>query len=248
MNKTKMLLMAVAALLLTVAAGCTKDEPAIPEKPEKPGEEQPEDEGKDEGKDEPDAPAAMWSNEDLAWVFDMEALPEIRVDVSLDEWNRLLKEYDRDSNTAEYIHCNVEYKGKGEQHYYQDAAIRLRGNTSRRRPEGNGGQMHTSNNTDWHHCHFMINLRKYQKDDDHELHNIRKLHLKWFKDDSDYCRELYCYDLMRRFGIWTACFSSYCRLWIHVEGDSQPAYYGVYSMLEPIDDKFVSRRKELFDG
>ena len=145
MNKTKMLLMAVAALLLTVAAGCTKDEPAIPEKPEKPGEEQPEDEGKDEGKDEPDAPAAMWSNEDLAWVFDMEALPEIRVDVSLDEWNRLLKEYDRDSNTAEYIHCNVEYKGKGEQHYYQDAAIRLRGNTSRRRPEGNGGQMHTSN-------------------------------------------------------------------------------------------------------
>ena len=246
MNKTKMLLMAVAALLLTVAAGCTKDEPAIPEKP---GEEQPEDEGNDdEGKDEPDAPAAMWSNEDLAWVFDMEALPEIRVDVSLDEWNRLLKEYDRDSNTAEYIHCNVEYKGKGEQHYYQDAAIRLRGNTSRRRPEGNGGQMHTSNNTNWHHCHFMINLRKYQKDDDHELHNIRKLHLKWFKDDSDYCRELYCYDLMRRFGIWTACFSSYCRLWIHVEGDSQPAYYGVYSMLEPIDDKFVSRRKELFDG
>ena len=66
-------------------------------------------------------------------------LPEIRVDVSLDEWNRLLKEYDRDSNTAEYIHCNVEYKSKGEQHYYQDAAIRLRGNTSRRRPEGNGG-------------------------------------------------------------------------------------------------------------
>jgi hypothetical protein len=92
----------------------------------------------------------------------------------------------------------------------------------------------------------MLNLRKYQKDDAHELHNIRKLHLKWHKDDRAYCRELYCYDLFRRFGIWTAAYSSYCRLWIHVEGDKEPAYYGVYAMLEAIDDKFVKRRKELF--
>ncbi|MBR5205680.1 MAG: CotH kinase family protein [Alistipes sp.] len=190
----------------------------------------------------------QWYHKDLATVFDMEALPEIHVNVTLDEWNRLLSLYDRNPGTAEYIHCDVEYSSKGETYNFEDAAIRLRGNTSRRRPEGNSGEMHKTNNTDWHHCHFMINLRKYQKDDAHELHNLRKFHLKWFKDDSNYCRELYCYDLMRRFGIWTACYSSYCRLWIHVEGDSKPAYYGVYSMLEPIDDKFVKRREDLFDG
>ena len=176
----------------------------------------------------------------------MSALPEIRISVTEEQWNTLLEAYDRNSATAEYIHCDAEFKSKGETHTFEDAGLRLRGNTSRRRPEGNGGEMHKTDNADWHHCHFMLNLRKYQKDDAHELKNIRKLHLKWHKDDSAYCRELYCYDLFRRFGIWTAAYSSYCRLWIHVEGDSEPAYYGVYEMLEAIDDKYVKRRKELF--
>lgn len=194
----------------------------------------------------PDYPDTGWATGELDWVFDMNAMPEIRIEVSLEEWNRLLKEYDRDSNTIEYIHCDVDFKSKGEHHTFDDAGLRLRGNTSRRRPEGNGGEEHRVNDADWHHCHFMLNLRKYQKDDAHELHNVRKLHLKWFKDDRAYCRELYCFDLFRRFGIWTACYSSYCRLWIHVEGDAQPAYYGVYSMIEAIDDKYVKKRKDLF--
>lgn len=213
--------------------------------------EQPDEEGGDEGENEQtppsdDYPDTSWAADDLAWVFDMEALPEIHVEVSVDEWNRLLSEYDRNSDTNAYIHCDVEFESKGEKYSFDDAGLRLRGNTSRRRPEGNGGEMHKTDNADWHHCHFMINLRKYQKDDAHELYNIRKLHLKWHKDDSAYCRELYCYDLFRRFGIWTAPYSSYCRLWVHVEGDSQPAYYGVYEMLEAIDDKYVKRRKDLF--
>mgnify|MGYP003293197745 CR=1 FL=1 len=194
----------------------------------------------------PDYPSTSWAEGELDWVFDLEALPEIKVEVSVEQWNALLKEYDRDSNTNAYVHCDVEFKSKGETHTFADAGLRLRGNTSRRRPEGNGGEMHRTNDTDWHHCHFMVNLRKYQKDDAHELRGVRKLHLKWFKDDSAYCREVYCYDLFRRFGIWTAPYSSYCRLWIHVEGDTEPAYYGVYELLESIDDKFVKRRKELF--
>ena len=194
----------------------------------------------------PTTPDTSWAEGELAWVFDMNVVPEITINVTQSEWNNLLKAYDQNSNTAEYVHCDAEFKSKGETHYFEDAGLRLRGNTSRRRPEGNGGEMHQTNNTDWHHCHFMLNLRKYQKDDAHELHNVRKLHLKWHKDDSAYCRELYCYDLFRRYGIWTAVYSSYCRLWIHVEGDSQPAYYGVYEMLESIDDKYLKKRKELF--
>ena len=191
----------------------------------------------------PDYPDTGWAAGELDWVFDMNALPEIRISVTEEQWNTLLKEYDRDSNTATYIHCDAEFKSKGETHNFVDAGLRLRGNTSRRRPEGNGGEMHKRDNADWHHCHFMLNLRKFQKDDAHEQHNVRKLHLKWHKDDRAYCRELYCYDLFRRFGIWTAAYSSYCRLWIHVEGDSKAAYYGVYEMIEAIDDKYVKKRK-----
>ena len=204
----------------------------------------------DDGKEEPpiynDYPNTSWAQGELDWVFDMNVLPEIRIEISVDEWNDLLEAYDRDTNTNSNVHCNVNFKSKGEEHDFVDAGLRLRGNTSRRRPEGNGGEMHRTDNTDWHHCHFMINLRKYQKDDAHELHNVRKIHLKWHKDDRAYCRELYCYDLFRRFGIWTAPYSSYCRLWIHVEGDSKPAYYGVYEMIEVIDDKYVKKRKELY--
>ena len=232
--------------------GCDEPEFYLPE--DKPDEEQPENKP-DNGDDKepepeepvnPDYPDTSWAAGELDWVFDMNALPEIRIEVSLSEWNALLEAYDRNSETNTYIHCDAEFRSKGETHNFADAGLRLRGNTSRRRPEGNGGEMHKTNNADWRHCHFMLNLRKFQKDDAHELHNVRKLHLKWHKDDRAYCRELYCYDLFRRFGIWTAAYSSYCRLWIHIEGDSNPAYYGVYEMIEAIDDKYVKKRKELY--
>ena len=178
---------------------CTEDvAPIFPdrpgtEEPEQPGNEEPEQPGNEDP--EPpynsDYPDTSWAAGELDWVFDMNALPEIRIIVSEEQWNNLLKEYDRDSNTAAYIHCDAEFKSKGETHNFEDAGLRLRGNTSRRRPEGNGGEMHKRDNADWHHCHFMLNLRKYQKDDAHELHNVRKLHLKWHKDDRAYCRELY---------------------------------------------------------
>jgi len=92
----------------------------------------------------------------------------------------------------------------------------------------------------------MLNLRKFVKDDAHELGGVRKIHLKWCKDDATYVREMYCYDLFRRFGIETAIRTSYGRLWIHVEGDKQEAYYGVYEMLEAIDETYLKNRKELF--
>ena len=187
-----------------------------------------------------------WVNSDLAWVFDMNALPEIRINVTEEQWNELLMAYDMNSGTNHYIHCDTEFMSKGETYNFDDAGLRLRGNTSRRRPEGYSGELHQRDATRWHHCHFTLNLRKFQKDDAHELRNVRKIYLKWHKDDAAYCRELYCYDLFRRYGVWTAAYSSYCRLWIHVEGDSQPAYYGIYEMIEAIDDKFVKRRKEKF--
>ncbi len=72
------------------------------------------------------------------------------------------------------------------------------------------------------------------------------MNLRWFKDDACYVREVFCYDLFRRSGIWTAANDIYCRLWIHVEGDSKPAYYGVYGMVEPYDNKYLEKREHLF--
>lgn len=182
----------------------------------------------------------------LSYIWDESVIPEITISVSLDEWNRLLSLYDANNNTKEYIHGDITYRKGSETTVINDAGIRLRGNTSRRRPEGFNGETHRKDDTDWHHCHFGINLRKFQKDSDHEIKGIRKFNLKWFKDDACYVRELFCYDLFRRAGIWTAAFDVYCRLWIHVEGDSKPAYYGVYEMIEPYDNKYLEKRETWF--
>lgn len=182
----------------------------------------------------------------LDYIFDLTAIPEIHIKVSLSEWNRFLTLYDQDANTDEYIHCDATFTKNGETHSFTDAGLRMRGNTSRRRPEGNGGQMHQTDNADWHHCHFMINFRKFVKDDAHELGGVRKIHLKWCKDDPTYVREMYCYNLFRRYGIEAGLRTSYGRLWIHVEGDQKEAYFGVYEMLEAVDEQYLKNRLALF--
>ena len=178
----------------------------------------------------------------ITYVWDESVIPEITIHMTKDEWNKLLKRYDEFDHNVDYFHADFTYKKGDEVHFIEDGGVRLRGNTSRRRPEGNRGQDHNSVNPDWHHCHFGINFRKYHKDNDHTINGIRKVNLKWFKDDPCYVRELYSYDLFRRYGIWTAAHDVYCRVWLDIEGDAKPAYYGVYEMIEPVDDKFVEKR------
>lgn len=192
----------------------------------------------------PDDPNAV--SDGRSYIFDLAALPEIHIKVSLDEWNRLLTCFDADQDTDEYIRCDATFTKEGRTHSFTEAGLRLRGNTSRRRPEGNRGEMHQAGKTDWRHVHFMLNLRKFVKDDAHELGGVRKIHLKWCKDDPTYTREMYCYDLFRRYGVQEGILTSYGRLWIQVEGDAQECYYGVYEMLEAIDEEYLEARESYF--
>lgn len=180
------------------------------------------------------------------YVWDDEAIPEVHLSVSLDEWNRLLSLYDANAYTTQYVMAAATFVKDGETTVIDSVGLRLKGNTSRRRPEGGYGQMHQRDNTDWHHAHFGVNLRKYVDDDAHTIQGIRKIHLKWFKDDPAYVREVFCYELFKRAGVWTALRDNYCRLWIHVEGDSREAYYGVYELMEPIDKRYLKDRKDRF--
>lgn len=236
----------ILTFLCAIAIAVTACEPPyiLPSDPEKPENGNNNSEPEPEPDPEPDpAPGpAVISDEGLEYVWDESVIPEIRISISLDQWNALLKRFDENPNNVDYFHCDITYTKGSEVTSIEDAGIRLRGNTSRRRPEGSSGQPHVKDGADWHHCHFGINFRKYNKDKAHTVKGIRKVNLKWFKDDPCYVRELYCYDLFRRYGIWTAAFDVYCRVWVHVEGDSQPAYFGVYEMIEPIDDKFIQKR------
>ena len=124
----------------------------------------------------------------LSYVFDFEAIPEITINFSLDEWNSLLSKYDANNDTKEYVHCDVKYQKGNDIFNIENAGIRLRGNTSRRRPENGTGSHVGDGNADWQHCHFGLNFRKYDKDDNHEIYGIRKINLKWFNNDPTYVR------------------------------------------------------------
>ena len=179
------------------------------------------------------------------YVWQPGALPEIHITVPLDEWNRLLEFYDANPGTKQYIMAShFTFVQNGERTEIDSIGLRLKGNTSRRRPEGSWGQSHSSRRTDWHHVHLGINLRKFHKDDGHTIRGVRKLHLKWFKDDAAYCREVFCYQLFRQAGVWTASHSDYCRLWLRVEGDRTETYYGVYEMIEPVDVNYLKQRDD----
>ena len=180
------------------------------------------------------------------YVWDNDVIPEIHLSVSLNEWNRLLGLYDANAFTTQYVMGALSFVKDGETTVIDSVGIRLKGNTSRRRPEGWYGEMHQRDNTDWHHAHFGVNLRKYVDDDAHTIQGVRKLHLKWFKDDPAYVREMFCFELFKRAGVWTVVRDNYCRLWIHVEGDSREAYFGVYELLEPIDKRYLTDRKAHF--
>lgn len=174
----------------------------------------------------------------------VEGLTEIHLSVPLDQWNALLALYDANHGTKQYVSCDATYRDSEGSVTVKGAGLRLRGNTSRRRPE-NGSGDHVKDNADWAHCHFGLHFDKFSKNDAHRVRDVGKVNLKWFKDDATYVREVYCYDLFSRFGIWTAPHSSYCRLWIKVEGDSDEAYFGVYEKLEALDKHFL---KERIDG
>jgi hypothetical protein len=97
-------------------------------------------------------------------------------------------------------------------------------------------------NPDWHHSHFALDFNQYKPNQ--ELRGLEKMVLKFANNDPTYVREIYGYDLFRRFGVWTAPRASYCRVTIKVNGDATAAYYGVYYMIENGDSDFVKYRKK----
>ena len=217
--------LATIALCCFALFSCTEQEPVLPEE-----EEETQTTLQSDDPDDVDWAAA------IAYIFDQSVIPEIHVSFSEDEWNRLLAFFDQDPDTQEYVKCDVKYKKGNKVTSISSAGIRLKGNTSRCRPYEDGS---------FHHAHFGLDFHKYVKDPAHTIMGLRQLDLKWFKEDPAYVRELYCYDLFRREGVWTAIHDVYSRLWIKV-GNNKEIYYGVYGMKEHIDKNYIRTRKSSF--
>lgn len=176
-------------------------------------------------------------------IFDLQALPSINIKISIDEWNKLLTNFDINPFNEVYVNCDFSFTKDGKSEVLKNCGIRIKGNTSRRRPEGKTGEVHNSTAPDWHHAHFSLDFNHLIPEQ--RFAGLKKLNFKWFKDDSMYAREIYCYDLFKRYGVSTAPRASYCLFELQIE-DEETAFFGVYELLEAVDDVFIKERIQIF--
>lgn len=172
-------------------------------------------------------------------LFDIERVSAVRLLMTTDAWNMLLSNFDTDWFNNVYVPATFVYEQNGITYTVDSVGVRLRGNTSRRRPEGVVGEMHNAQSPDWHHAHFQVKFDEYRKKQ--RFVGCDRVVLKWFKDDAAYCREIYSYDLFRRFGVWMAPRACYTRLSLCIDSE-QEAYFGVYALIEGISKTFLTQR------
>ena len=166
---------------------------------------------------------------DLDYLFDLDAVPEITLTLTESDWNIYLSNFDRWEDNSLYVPAAFSFTKDGITYSRDSVGLRPRGNTTRRRPESDKGQLH-ADGAPFHRAHFGIRFTEYVTGE--RFFGMDRIILKWNATDPAYVREAFCYDLFRRFGVWSAPHASFCRLTIHIKGDSKPVYMGVYTMIE----------------
>lgn len=181
------------------------------------------------------------------YLFDMQALPEITIEVTTEQWNELLHNYDLNRANEECVHANIYFKKYGRTHSLQDIGLRLRGNTTRVRPEGDYGTTHTPG-ANIRRVHFGFRFQKFHKDDPAwTLSGTDRFNLRWAKVDPTYIHEIYGYDLMRRFGVYTTARASFCKVYLKFAEEEKPVYMGISEMFECYDDQYLADHTDYGD-
>ena len=192
-------------------------------------------------------------------IFNPDELGEMVLVIDRSEWNKHLEYCDIDIGHEESVIAKGFYFAKdSKQWFFKDVGFRIRGNTSRRKPQDSAGNYIQS--------HFAIDFEEWLTDEDKAANldkklakSMRGVMLKRFKDDATYSREVYGYNLFRKNKIWVAPRASYTTLKIQIvddldldkDGDIkefETVNYGVYGMIEEIKKRFLAERTEKQGG
>lgn len=180
--------------------------------------------------------------ESLNYIFGTDSVAEITLTIRRAEWDKLCANYDKNPKNEDCVHASFEMKKGGNTWQISDIGMRLRGNTSRRRPQVDDK---------YYQAHFKLKFEEWCDDsgEERKLAGCMKgLNLKRFKEDPAYVREVFGYNYFRRNGIWTAPRAGYAHLFINIEeedGTAKKLDYGVYAMIEEINKQFLKERSEL---
>ncbi len=69
----------------------------------------------------------------LEKVFDLKTLPHFTLSVSVDQWNKLLSDFDQNPKNEEKVKGSLEFEKNGLKTQYPAIGFRIRGNLSRKR-------------------------------------------------------------------------------------------------------------------
>lgn len=180
--------------------------------------------------------------ESLNYIFGTDSVAEITLSISREQWDELCTNYDKNPKNEDCVHADFEMKKGNNTWQISDIGMRLRGNTSRRRPQVDDK---------YYQAHFKLKFEEWLGDsgEERKLAGCMKgLNLKRFKDDPAYVREVFGYNYFRKNGIWTAPRAGYAHLFINIEeenGTAKKLDYGVYAMIEEINKQFLKERSEL---
>lgn len=179
--------------------------------------------------------------ESLNYIFGTDSVAQITLTISREQWDELCTNYDKNPKNEDCVHADFEMKKGNNTWQISDIGMRLRGNTSRRRPQVG---------EEYYQAHFKLKFEEWCDDsgEERKLAGCMKgLNLKRFKEDPAYVREVFGYNYFRRNGIWTAPRAGYAHLFINIEeenGTAKKLDYGVYAMIEEINKQFLKERSE----
>lgn len=188
---------------------------------------------------------------DLLFAHGM--LHEIEIAITQEEWDGLIqdmKNYARTDPsgkglTGNYRKATFIYKGPADDAIIEEVGFRTKGHYTRPIPEDELGF--------FHRAHFRVRFNEvfdqeegteeYEARRDRRFARLRtlelRLNLQDIRWDNSQIRELYCYDLVNRAGVYTSKTGS-ATVTITIDGEKH--YFGVYTLIETIDRSYLTKR------
>lgn len=202
--------------------------------------------------------------QNLDFLFDVNKLSTTKIIIPRSEWNQMLKNYTAYYKNEIYVHCDYIFEKEGHRWTMANSGFRLRGNTTRVRPQG-ADFSHGQGNLKWsdwqrlqgagtdkyRQSSFKIDFEEFLPEGENAklAGCIKGINLKRFQGDPAYVREIYSLDLMRRYGVWTAPRAAYTRVILDIyedltDGEYTELDYGIYEMFENIDKLSLAERSK----
>ena len=186
-------------------------------------------------------------------LFSHGNLHDLEIVMTRSEWDGLLqdmKDYavrdpDHKGLTGNYRQAEFRYQGPCGDTVIGQVGFRTKGNYTRPLPQDDNGNFHRA------HFKIKFNKRFGQQEGtedwlvrkERRFCTLREIELRanlqsdgW---DASQIREFYSYDLLNRAGVYASRTGS-ARLTITIDGRKH--YFGIYTIVEPVDKSFLKRR------